>query len=180
MITIISGTNRRNNKTYPIAKQFYEMFRQKTVENIELLNLVDLPLDFIHAGMYKAEGQNKAIKKIQDAYMLPADKFFFVMPEYNGSYPGILKLFIDALSIREYKATFKRKKAALVGTATGRAGNLRGIDHLRGSLTHMGTIVIPDILPISNLDKITDSEGNVNHDGTKEAMIKIVDNFLEF
>ncbi len=180
MITIISGTNRRNNKTYPIAKQFYEIFHQKTVENIELLNLVDLPLDFIHAGMYKSEGQNKAIKKIQDAYMIPADKLFFVFPEYNGSFPGILKIFIDALSIREYKATFKHKKAALVGTATGRAGNLRGIDHLRGSLTHMNTIVLPGILPISNLDKVTDSEGIVNDQGTKDAMTKMVEDFLAF
>lgn len=180
MITVISGTNRRNNKTFPIAKQFHELFRKKTVENIELVNLVDLPLDFIHAGMYKSEGQSKIIKKIQDTCMIPADKYFFVFPEYNGSYPGILKMFIDALSIREYKATFKNKKAGLVGTATGRAGNIRGIDHLRGSLTHMGTIVLPGILPLSSIDKLVNEEGYIQDSGTLKAMEQLVDNFLAF
>jgi NAD(P)H-dependent FMN reductase len=46
--------------------------------------------------------------------------------------PGSLKLFIDACSVREYKQNFKGKKAALVGIASGRAGNLRGMDHLTG------------------------------------------------
>jgi NAD(P)H-dependent FMN reductase len=180
MITVISGTNRRNNKTFPIAKQFHDIFRQKTVEHIELLNLVDLPLDFIHAGMYKSEGQSKIIQKIQDTYMIPADKYLFVFPEYNGSYPGILKMFIDALSIREYKATFKHKKAALVGTASGRAGNIRGIDHMRGSLTHMGTIVLPDILPISSIEKLTDDAGQIQNTGTIKAMEQFVEDFLKF
>ena len=180
MITVISGTNRRNNNTYPVAKQFYELFRKKTVEHVELLNLVDLPVDFIHSGMYKSEGQNKTIKRIQDEYMIPADKYLFVLPEYNGSYPGILKTFIDAMSIREYKATFANKKAALVGTASGRSGNIRGIDHLRGSLTHMGTIVLPAILPISSIEKVSDKEGKIKEEGTLKAMEQMVDNFLRF
>jgi len=161
MITIISGTNRRNNRTFPIAKQFFEMFRENTVEHIELLNLEDLPLDFIHSGMYTPDGQNKTLRKLQDVYMIPADKFFIISPEYNGSYPGILKLFIDACSIREYKPTFSGKKACLAGVATGRAGNLRGIDHLRGSLNHVGSVVMPAALPLSQVDKISGEDGKL-------------------
>lgn len=180
MITVISGTNRRKSRTYPIAKQFFELFRESTVEHIELLNLEELPLDFIHAGMYQADGQNKGLQKLQNDYMIPADKFFIVSPEYNGSYPGILKLFIDACSIREYKPTFSSKKAALAGVSTGRAGNMRGIDHLRGSLSHVGTIVMPGIIPLSSVDKISDEKGFINDDSTLKSMRKIVKDFLEF
>lgn len=180
MITVISGTNRRNSKTQIIANQFYELFHSKTVENIELLNLEDLPTDFIHPGMYKPEGQSKILKKIQDTYMIPADKFFFVIPEYNGSYPGILKLFIDACSIREYKATFNGKKAGMAGVASGRSGNIRGLDHLRGSLTHMGTIVMPDILPLSSIGKISDESGKIIDEHTLKSMEAMVDKFINF
>lgn len=180
MITVISGTNRRKSKTFPIAKQFYELFRNSTVEHIELLNLEDLPLDFIHSGMYTPDGQGKALRKLQDTYMIPADKFFIVSPEYNGSFPGILKLFIDACSVREYKPTFNKKKAALAGVATGRAGNLRGMDHLRSTLTHVGTIVMPSVLPISQINLISDEHGAINEKHTLAAMLKTVNNFLAF
>lgn len=180
MITVISGTNRRKSRTFPIAKQIFEMIRKSTVEHVELLNLEELPLDFIHAGMYQTEGQNKGLRKLQDDFMIPANKFIFVSPEYNGSIPGILKLFIDACSVREYMPTFYGKKAALVGVATGRAGNLRGIDHLRGSLAHVGTIVLPDILPISTIDKISDADGFIIDKGTIKAIQKLIDDFLIF
>lgn len=180
MITIISGTNRRKNRTFPIAKHFYELFRKNTVEHIELLNLEDLPLDFIHSGMYTPDGQNKALRKLQDVYMIPADKFFIVSPEYNGSYPGILKLFIDACSIREYGPTFKNKKAGLVGVATGRAGNIRGIDHLRGSLTHVGTVVMPKIFPMSTVNKLMDDNNQIIDEATITSMEEMVKAFLEF
>ena len=180
MITVISGTNRRKSRTFPIARQIYEMTKVSTVEHIELLNLEDLPLDFIHSGMYQIEGQNKGLRKLQDDFMIPANKFIFVMPEYNGSIPGILKLFIDACSVREYKPTFSGKKAALVGVATGRAGNLRGIDHFRGSLTHVGTIVMPAILPLSEVDTISDEDGLIIEKGTVKSMQKHINSFLEF
>jgi len=180
MITIISGTNRRKNRTYPIAKQFFELFQKHTVENIELLNLEDLPLDFIHSGMYTPDGQNSALRELQDVYLIPANKFFIVSPEYNGSYPGILKLFIDACSIREYRPTFKDKKAGLVGVATGRAGNLRGIDHLRGSLNHVGTVVMPTILPMSKVDMVMDENYLITDPDTLKSMENMVKTFLDF
>ncbi|MFT5166780.1 MAG: chromate reductase [Saprospiraceae bacterium] len=180
MITVISGTNRRKSRTFLIAKQIYELVRLRTVEHVELLNLEELPLDFIHAGMYQTEGQNKGLRKLQDHYMIPASKFIFVFPEYNGSIPGILKLFIDACSVREYKSTFYSKKAALVGVATGKAGNLRGIDHLSASLAHVGTIVLPGILPISSINEISDEEGFIIDKTTIKSMQQLVDNFLEF
>lgn len=180
MITIISGTNRRNSRTFPIAQQYYELFKEQTVEHIELLNLAKLPLEFIHAGMYQPGGQNKDLKKLQDTFMIPANKFFFVIPEYNGSYPGILKLFIDACSIREYKPTFNNKKSAISGIATGRSGNIRGIDHLRGSLTHMGSVVMPAILPISSVDDLTNEEGRITDKASKKSMLKFVQEFLKF
>ncbi len=180
MITIISGTNRRNSRTFPIAKQIFELFRKKTVEHIELLNLEDLPLDFIHTGMYDSTGQNRTLGKLQDNYIIPTDKLFILSPEYNGSYPGILKLFIDACSIREYKATFAGKKAALAGVSTGRAGNLRGLDHLRASLNHMGTIVMPSVLPLSNVDSITDEKGYITDLATLKSMEATVESFLKF
>jgi NAD(P)H-dependent FMN reductase len=179
MITVISGTNRPNSKTRLFAEQFYEILQAKTDDTIHFLSLEDLPANILNDDMYLASGQSKTLTKIQDKMILPATKFYIVSPEYNGSFPGILKLFIDACSVREYKASFKGKKAALAGIADGRAGNLRGMDHLTGILHHVGTAVMPATLPISSLKTLLTPEGKIN-DITLKAMEAHVTQFLEF
>src|SRR5690606_41407500 len=69
-----------------------------------------------------------------------SDKFLYIIPEYNGSYPGALKVFIDAC---EFPASFYHKKAALVGHSSGKYGNIRGIDHFTGVCHYMQMHVMP-------------------------------------
>lgn len=180
MITVISGTNRRNSRTLPVTKQYFELFKKHAADKVRLFTLDNLPLDFIHNGMYNEDGQNKRISEIQDEYILPADKLFFVFPEYNGSYPGVLKLFIDACSIRKYKQSFSGKRAGLAGVATGRAGNLRGMDHFADILNHVGTIVMPNKFPLSVVDQLINEEGYITDEATLKAMEAQVKQFIQF
>jgi len=179
MITVISGTNRKNSKTRIIAEAYVELFKKETDEPVHFLPLDELPESLMNDVMYSAEGQSKEIGKIQDEIILPANKFFIISPEYNGSYPGILKLFLDAISIREYGATFKGKKVGLAGVASGRAGNLRGMDHLTGVFNHVGSIVFPNKLPLSKVGALTDDHSVTNED-TLETMQKQVAAFVAF
>ena len=180
MITVIAGTNRRNSQTLPIARQFFNLIQKFTDEEVKMFSLEHLPLDLFHTGMYKEKGQSKSLMSIQNEYIIPASKFYIVFPEYNGSYPGVLKLFIDACSIREYKKTFDKKKVALVGTATGRAGNLLGMHHFTAVMHHVGCIVMPNKLPISGIEKITNEEGLITNEDSLATMKKHVKDFLAF
>ncbi len=180
MITVISGTNRLNSEALHFAKHYTTLLSAKTTEPIKLLALENIPHDWFHPDMYEKEKQSPSLAALQDEFILPATKFVYVIPEYNGGFPGALKLFLDACSIRDYKANFFGKKAALVGVATGRAGNLRGIEHLTGILHHVGTVVMPQVLPISSIEKILDTAGNVTDAGTQNAIERQVDAFLAF
>lgn len=180
MITVISSSNRKDNKCRIFAEHYVAMLKTKGNETVELLALEDIPHDWFFPEMYEGEDQALSLAGIQDKYMLPADKFVFVSSEYNGSFPGALKLFIDAISVREYKATFKGKKAALVGVATGRAGNLRGMDHLTGILNHVGTIVLPNKLPISKINALLDTNENIIDKDTLKAIEQQIDEFYAF
>ncbi len=179
MITVISSTNRKDNKTQIFAKAITDILKSKTVKEVKYLDLEDLNGDMLHALMYQADQQSPKIAKLQDEYIMYASKIVFVMPEYNGGIPGILKLFIDAISVREYGKTFSGKKVGMIGTASGRAGNLRGIDHLIGICNHVGMIAYPKNLPISSIGSLVDDNGKINKE-TTEAMTKFVDGFLEF
>lgn len=160
MITVISGSNRKNNKTLYFAKQAYQKLKEATEEEVVFLDLSKLDGGMITENMYKDVAQPHSIKEIQDRYFIPASKFWFFVPEYNGSYPGIVKLLLDAISVREIKKSFAEKKACITGIASGRAGNLRGMDHLADVLNHLGIHVHPDKSPISSIFKLLDAKDN--------------------
>ena len=44
--------------------------------------------------------------------MVASQKFVIIVPEYNGSFPGVLKTFFDGL---KFPSTFTDKNCALVG-----------------------------------------------------------------
>ena len=109
MTLIISGTNRPNSNTYKLAKYYQKTLTDKGLAT-DFLSLSDLPETLITSDLY---GQrSEAFQKIQDR-ITKAQKFLFVIPEYNGSFPGILKLLIDAC---KFPDSFSDKKVALVET----------------------------------------------------------------
>lgn len=145
MITLISGTNRHNSLTEKFALIYFELLKQKAGD-ARFLNLSNLPPEVLELDVY--DERPSSIIEIQQQFFTGSDRFVFIIPEYNGSMPGILKLLIDVL---DPKVAFKGKKAALAGIATGRAGNLRGMDHLASVLLHMDVTVMPYMLPVSRV-----------------------------
>jgi NAD(P)H-dependent FMN reductase len=178
MITVISGSNRKGTECLTFASAYTQMLRRLTDEPVELLALDQVAHDWFHPDMY--DEPSPSIIALQEKYILPADKFVFFSSEYNGGFNGVLKLFIDAVSVRRYKDNFKHKKAALIGVASGRAGNLRGMDHLTGILNHLGAIVMPDKLPISRIEKLMDENGAVADPATLKAMEDHAREFVGF
>lgn len=178
MITVISGTNRRDSECLRFAGIYAETLQEHTNEEVKLLALEQIPHDWFHPDMYSR--QSPGLAALQDEYILPATKFAFFIPEYNGSFPGAVKLFIDACSVRHYKINFKGKKAALIGIATGRAGNIRGLEHLTSILNFLGTIVMPNKLPISQISGLRDGGGEAIDEQTLEVMRAHALEFLAF
>lgn len=180
MITVISGTNRAGSYTEKIANHYLKILENSTKNKVSYLKLTDLPSDFVQNSMYAPENQHPSITKLQDDHLVGSDHIIIISPEYNGSYPGILKFFLDACSIRDYAKTFKGKKIMLVGVSSGRAGNLRGMDHLSDIFNHVGSFVYPNKLPISNCNEVLDETGDLKDKGTLGAMEDQVNGFLNW
>ncbi len=180
MITVISGTNRIGSYTEKISDQYLKILENATDEKVSYLKLIDLPKDFVESNMYAPTNQHPEITKLQDEHLMNSDRIIVISPEYNGSFPGILKFFLDACSIRNYAETFKGKKILLVGVASGRAGNLRGMDHLTGVFNHVGSIVYPNKLPISNVKAVIDEVGDLKDKSVLGAMEDQVNGFLDW
>lgn len=182
MITVISSTNRKDSNSIKIAQHYYNVLKNNTLEEVKLLDLCDIPLAWYENDTLKKDTQHPELRLIQEKFMIPADKFVFIIPEYNGGCPGVLKLFIDACSVYMMLETFKigTKKAMLVGVASGRAGNTRGLDQFTGILNYLNVSVLPNQLPISSVHKLLDSEGNVTDEATIKVVEAQIDAFLKY
>lgn len=109
--------------------------------------------------------------------MSDADKFIFITPEYNGSIPGVLKIFIDACS---FPISFYHKKAALVGISSGRYGNLRGIDHLTGICNYLRMHVLPLKIFLPQIQNEINEEYTFIHDETIRAIDEQIEELIHF
>ncbi|UIR56100.1 NAD(P)H-dependent oxidoreductase [Sphingobacterium sp. SRCM116780] len=173
MILIISGTNRPKSKTLKVAQHYQEQL-QKKGEHCEILSLTDLPKDIIVSDLY---GQRSDLFKGIQQLVSDADKFVFITPEYNGSIPGVLKIFIDACA---FPASFFHKKAALIGLSSGRYGNLRGIDHLTGICNYLRMYVLPLKIFLPHIQNEINEEHSFIHEETINAIHEQIEEFVRF
>ncbi len=132
-IVIIVGTNRPNSMSRKIAEYYQGILQQLHAPSI-ILDLVNLPDDFTVSALYGNTGKNEAFNNLK-SLLEQTDKFVFVVPEYNGSYPGVLKAFIDGLP---YPNSFSNKKAALVGLSSNMQGAAIALSHLNDVFSYLG------------------------------------------
>lgn len=137
LISVICGTNRTDALSLAIA-QTYQSALEEFGTKTNSINLAALPPDFAFSALYENEGRNDQFNFFREQ-MKASDKFVFIVPEYNGSFPGVLKTFIDGLA---YPYTFRNKKCALVGVASGGQGASLALSHLTDILNHCGTHVL--------------------------------------
>lgn len=143
-LTIVSGTNRQDNLSLLVARRCQEMLSDMGCA-AELLSLDQLPPSL--AFSYLDNPRTGEFAWIQ-AMVDQTTHFLFVVPEYNGSIPGVLKLFIDAC---DYPGSFRGKSAAMVGIAAGERGNEVGLSHLRDILGFFGMSVFPQSLTLGRI-----------------------------
>jgi NAD(P)H-dependent FMN reductase len=173
MITIISGTNRPNSITSKLARYYKKRLGEKGAE-AEIFSLTELPPNLIETDLYGK--RSAAFEPIQEM-VTNTDKFLFIIPEYNGSFPGVLKVFIDACAFPE---SFYEKKAALVGLSSGKYGNIRGVDHFTGICHYLHLHVMSLKIHIPEIKKEFDENNSLFKEDTVRFVDEQVGKFIVF
>ncbi len=121
--------------------------------------------------------RNAEVKQLEETLLIPSEKFVMIMPEYNGSFPGVLKALLDSTDI---KKCWWHKKVLLTGVADGRGGNLRGIEHMTNILHYLKMNVYYDKLPLSRINEEMDAAGTFLHERTIRAIDGQIDGFVQY
>jgi chromate reductase, NAD(P)H dehydrogenase (quinone) len=172
MIEVVSGTDRPGSKTLQLANHVDRLYRSFGAES-QILDLTQLRLGDVDGGNYFKGPQGTfkaAVERINSATGL-----VMIVPEYNGSYPGILKLFIDYWN---YPLSFENRPIAFIGLG-GRWGALRPVEHLQQVFGYRNGYLFPNRVFIANVkDAVT--EQAITDPFLKSLLETQVKEFLKF
>lgn len=173
MITIISGTNRKGSYSLRTAKTVSSILDKKEIPH-RVLSLEELPREFAFTKINEEEDADT--DQIIERNIVAAQKFIFIIAEYNGGFPGILKTFMDAVPPK----LFRGKRAALVGISSGSGAALRPLDQFTGILHYLQVEVLSDKPKFSNIENSFDENDVMKDELGLKRLNDMCDKFLKF
>lgn len=149
-------------------------YRQTGVAT-QLIDLVELPAELFVPESY---GKNKpaAFQPFQDM-MLDCDGILTVVPEYNGSFPGALKYFIDLL---KFPDSLHDKPSAFIGLASGRFGALRAIEQLEMIFQYREAHIYGKRTLFPAVEKMLADDNQIKDDFVRGLFFAQLDGFADF
>lgn len=172
MIEVISGTDRPGSYTLKVANYVLGVYREQH-KSVDLIDVAKLKLADAASGEYY-QGAQGSYKEAEER-VNKAEGLVIVVPEYNGSYPGALKLFIDYW---RYPSTFEHRPVAFVGLG-GRWGGLRPVEHLQQVLGFRNAYCFPQRVFLPNIRNIF-KDGKVDDSVLHELLRTQARDFLKF
>ena len=162
-ILVLAGSARLDSIHRKLARQTVEALREAGLE-ATLADLRDFPMPIYDGDLETGEGIPPAAKALKELARRH-DGFAIASPEYNGSFPALLKNALDWISRPEPGdrplEVFRGKVAAILSASPGPGGGRRGLHHLRELLEMMRVSVIPDELAIGAASAAFDAEGRL-------------------
>ncbi len=172
-ILIISGTNRPNANALLVARLLEGYYKSAGIQ-VDVLSLADLPKEVFDGAAYatKPAGMLAIQQRVLDA-----EGLHVVTPEYNGSFPGVLKYFIDMLKFPE---SFEAKPVAFTGEAAGAWGALRAVEQLQMIFGYRNAHLYPDRVFIPGIGQKFDAAGDFIDPSINERLKKQATGFAAY
>jgi chromate reductase len=147
MLRIIAGTNRPGSNTLKVSK-ICEGLLKNLNEEVEIIDLRLFPSPMLDGSQYHQNQPDKLIECIDK--ITAADGLVMVTPEYNGSFPGVLKYFIDHW---RFPDSFEYRPVCFIGLG-GRFGGLQAVQHIQQIFLYRNAFIYPERVLLSNVQNI--------------------------
>lgn len=169
---IVVGTNRPDSRSGQIAKVVQQLYRAQG-ESVEILDLQQLDLSTLTGRQYWQD-QPAQVKAWVDL-ISQSRSLVMIVPEYNGSFPGVLKYFIDHW---KFPDSFDSRPVSFIGLG-GRFGGLRAVEHLQQVFAYRNAYLFPERVFFMNCSK-TIVDGQINDPVAMDLLQLQVKNFSRF
>ena len=159
-IQVIVASTRPGRTGDRVGKWVAGMAAVQSGFEVELVDLADYPLPHFDESVsprFNASREPNVAARRWLAKIAEADGYVIVTPEYNHSFPGILK---DAIDYTDFQ--LQKKPVAIV--SYGSVGGARAAEQLKLVLIEAKAAVVPEALAIIGVKGVVDEDGRYTGD----------------
>jgi NAD(P)H-dependent FMN reductase len=161
-IPVILGTTRKGRASANVARLLTDLLNRRAGVDSAVIDIASVPFPIDDAG--------EAIKNAEfSAAMTKADGLVIVAPEYNHSFPGLLKHVLDSC-LSEYI----HKAVGLVGVSSGPFLGIRVVQSMLPVMRELGLVTIFYDINIGQVGKVFAPDGKL----LDEALVRRSDRFI--
>ena len=164
-IPVILGTTRKGRMSLHAARLMAAEIAKREGLETELIDVATLPMPTNDDDGWEAIRATGFAEK-----MNRADALVLVSPEYNHSFPGLLKHVLDSC-LKEYI----HKAVGIVGVSAGVFGGTRGIQNLVPVMRELGLVNIFWDVNFSSVQDVFDEAGALRD----QSFLRRIDKFLK-
>jgi len=150
---------------------------------VTLINLADYPMPMFNEDDESASGVPEKAQAFKQL-LLSHDAFIIASPEYNSSYPALLKNAIDwASRMQEGEKplqAFKGKPVAIMAASAGALGGMRVLVVLKMLLGNIGMHVLPNQKAIGKVNTLINDNGELDDEKTVKQIHQLATQLVEF
>src|SRR5262245_19023576 len=161
-IPLILGTARQGRESEHAARLVFEQTKKRADVETEFIDVRTLPMKLDDAGEQIKDSQFSAT-------INRCDGLIIVTPEYNHSFPGLLKHALD-MNLKEYI----HKAVGICGVSAGPFGGARVIESLLPVMRELGLVTIFEDVNFGKIGMLFDERGNL----LDQNFVGRVDKFL--
>jgi len=161
-IPVILGTPRQGRESEHAARFVFEQTKKRAGVDTEFIDVRMLPMKLDDAGEQMKDAKFSATIERCDGLII-------VTPEYNHSFPGLLKHALD-MNLKEYI----HKAVGICGVSAGPFGGARVIEHLLPVMRELGLVTIFEDVNFGKIGNVFDQQGKL----LDQNFVRRVDGFL--
>ena len=173
-IAVVVGSLRRESYNQQLAHALAKLAPQGLEFSFPRID--DLPL----YNQDDDKAQAPSVMRLKGE-IAAAQGVLFVTPEYNRSFPGVLKNAIDNASRPYGQSAWAGKPAGVIGMSVGAIGTSLAQQHLRNVLAYldMPTLGQPEAF-LQYKTGLFAADGSIAVDDTKQFLAKYMETFAEW
>jgi NAD(P)H-dependent FMN reductase len=161
-IPVILGTARQGRESEHAARFVFERTKKRAGVETEFIDVRTLPMKLNDAGEQMKDPKFAATIERCAGLII-------VTPEYNHSFPGLLKHALD-MNLKEYI----HKAVGICGVSAGPMGGARVIESLLPVMRELGLVTIFEDVNFGKIGSLFDERGQL----LDENFVRRVDTFL--
>src|SRR5438874_13182397 len=165
-IPVILGTARQGRESEHAAKFVFEQTKKRAGVETEFIDVRTLPMKLDDAGEQMKDPKFSATIERCDGLII-------VTPEYNHSFPGLLKHALD-MNLEEYI----HKAVGICGVSAGSFGGARVIEALLPVMRELGLVTIFNDVNFGYAGKIFREDGKLLDDTFVRRTAKFLDELI--